>query len=109
MEDKYKKYTIICPMGIGLLILLTILLLPLNITGQWQWWLIMATVILPMYIVGDYLDKRVFKVKGSLAKIKEKGVSLAEKNPNNFIKCPNCGMSVRKEAEFCSYCAQKMD
>lgn len=108
MEDKNKKYLIICPMGIGLLFLLILILMPFNITGQWQWWLILATVVLPMYIVGDYLDKKVFKVKGTFAKVKEKGISLAEKDPNNFTKCPNCGMSVRREAEFCSYCAQKI-
>ncbi len=109
MEDKYKKYSIICPMGFLLFILLAIILLPLTLSGGWQWWFIEAIVIIPMYVVGDYLDKKVFKVKGTFAKVKEKGVSLAEKDPDNFVKCPNCGMSVRKEAEFCSYCAQKIN
>lgn len=98
-------------MGVGLFFLLAMIIFFIwpDANTFWQWWLIGFIVILPMYVVGDYLDKKVFKVKGTFAKVKEKGVSLAEKDPENFIKCLNCGMSVRKEAEFCSYCAQKMD
>jgi len=110
MQDKTKKYFIICPLGIVLFVILSLVMILIwpDADTFWQWWLIGALVIVPMYLVGDYLDKNVFKVKGSLARVKEKGISLVEKNPEDFMECPHCGMSVRKGAEFCGYCAGKI-
>ena len=44
-------------MGLGLFILLAFLLLPLTLSGGWQWWFIEAIVILPMYFVELWSQK----------------------------------------------------
>ena len=111
MESRYKKYIIIIPLGIVLFFLLgiiAILVWPDTISTGWQWWLISAFVILPMWYLGIHLDKKVFKVKGTLLKVKEKGKSLAVKAPDQFMKCPHCGMSVKIGSEYCGYCAEKV-
>lgn len=112
MATKKTKYFIIIPLGIGLYILLALTLGPLIMADefwsqtQMQWWLIGAIVILPMAYLGVYLDRHVFKLTGTLLKTKEK--SIADKNPEEFMKCPHCDQSIRIGSEYCSYCSEKI-
>lgn len=112
MATKMTKYYIIIPLGIGLFLLLFLTLGPAIMVNEFlsstfmQWWLISALVILPMAYLGVYLDRKVFKLTGTLAKSKKK--SIADKKPDEFMKCPHCGQSIKIGSEFCSYCSEKI-
>ena len=112
MANKMTKFYIIIPLGILLFFVLFFTLGPLILANEFlsstfmQWWLITALVILPMAYLGFYLDRKVFKLSGTLAKSKKK--SIATKKPDEFMECPHCGQSIRIGSEFCGYCSEKI-
>ncbi len=62
-----------------------------------------------MVALGEYLDKNVFGIKSGMSKQQNSHKpSLADTHPMNYVKCTNCGKSVKKESQFCDYCANKM-